>query len=172
MKNIRLITIPIIALGLLMFNGCAKENTPTTNKFGNIQCKVNGTDWVSMPGGGYGYMDDPSHLEIFGLQIKGTDTSCVGIALSLTPNKLGLYEGETKIFDGGYVLYYPNTDQTQQINILVRYKTTYKVELTKLDLENHKVSGTFSNVQIAPSGQGLPDYIITEGRFTDLYLEN
>jgi len=172
MKYFRLITIPVIALALLIFNGCAKENNQPTNKYGNIQCKVNGTTWASMPGAGYGMMDDPSHIEIFGLQIKGSDTSFIGIALSLTPNKLGLYEGETKIFDGGYVLYYPSTDEIQQMNILVKYKTTYKVELTKLDLENHKVSGTFSNVQIAPSGQGLPDYIITEGSFTDLYLEN
>jgi hypothetical protein len=42
--------------------------------------------------------------------------------------------------------------------------------LTKVDQANKLLSGVYTITMLAPSGQGLPDYKITEGAFNDLKL--
>ena len=170
MKKFQFLTIPLIAVTLLIFNSCSKDEPKPSNKYGVFQCKVNGTSWTSAGTSvSYQEMSSDTVLEIIGAQIKGTDTTFISLSLLLTPQKTGVYQGETSLTKG-WLLYYPSTNQYKQLEILTKYKTTYHVEITKFDLNNHLISGTFSNVQTAPAGQGLPDFVVTEGSFNNLYI--
>lgn len=175
MKNSFLSKLLIGVLFTFAIASCDKESTSTTttvdpNKKGVLTCKINGTLWQSEDNGSMAVMMDSNVLAVFGIKKNGSDSTFVVISLNLLPSKTGKYEGTANVLGGNYVLHYPSKSQNSQVEIAFNYVTTYTVNLTKYDMLNRRVSGTFSNIQKAPAGSGKPDYILTEGTFTDVLI--
>ncbi len=171
--------------GSMMFASCSKEtpanNTNTGGTVGRIVCKVNGTSWTSDAPDKFYYPAGDTipgtiatlvngELMIQGNRIVGTDSSAVVMNLVLTPAKTGKYEGTFSASAADGALYLPNRDIMSLLTIVMGYTNTYSVTLTKVDTSNKLVSGVFTITMKAPAGQGLPDYTITEGSFTDVKI--
>ena len=185
MKTIKNILLMTAVAGTLFLASCAKEpvkttttTTPTTST-GVLKCNVNGTAWQSEAASKmYIINGDTSYgtlatlvkgkLTIQGTRIIGADTSKMGMVLVLTPNKTGTYAGtfNPSVMDGA--LYFPKSDMLTVLTIGGTYKSTYSVTLTKVDEVNKLVSGVFTITQLAPVGQGAPDYKVTDGTFEDI----
>lgn len=167
-----------ILIGLMIvfsISSCSKETTNTTpsidvNKTGVLTCKINGTLWQSEVSTSIAFMEDSNKLAVMGFKKNGNDTNYVVLSMKLLPTKTGKYEGTANIVFGNYVMHLPNKSEEAQLDMMLNYVTTYTINLTKYDPINRRVSGTFSNIQKAPAGTGKPDYIITEGKFTDVQM--
>jgi len=109
-------------------------------------------------------------LSIQGVKITGNDTSRIAMQLVLTPSKTGTYAGTFSLQAADGALYFPKSDMNTLLSIVMGYNCTYSVTLTKVDEANKLVSGVYTITMLAPAGQGLPDYKITEGTFTDVKL--
>jgi len=184
MKTIKNILLMTAVAGTLFVASCTKDPVKTTTttpdaSTGVLKCKVNGTAWQSeaaskmyISNGDTTYGTSATlikgELTIKGVKIIGSDTTTLGMILVLTPNKTGTYSGTFSPQAADGALYFPKTDILTLITIGGSYNTTYSVTLTKVDEVNKLVSGVFTITQLAPSGQGLPDYKITEGTFTDI----
>jgi hypothetical protein len=185
MKAFKHILLMTAVAGSLFFSSCAddKPTTNTTSTAGRINCKINGSSWSSDAENKYYYTDGDTlvgtiatltngELMIEGNRVVGADTSAVAISLVLTPAKTGKYEGTFDISAADGALYLPNRNLTTLLSILMGgYTNTYSVTLTKVDAANRKVSGLFTISMKAPAGLGQPDYMVTEGSFTDLNLK-
>ena len=170
--------------GSLMLGSCTKDpvtSNTTSGNTGRIVCKLNGASWSSDAQDKYYYLKSDTlvgtsavlsngELIVQGTRVLTGDTSTIVIQLVLTPAKTGKYEGtfSTSAADGA--LYIPNRNFIDLLQIAMTYTNTYSVTLTKVDETNKKVSGVFSINMKAPAGAGKPDYIVTEGSFTDLTL--
>lgn len=168
-------TLGVIAT--FFFSSCTKEKTSSnnstinTNAKGVLTCKLNGNLWQSKTTS-LAEMQDSSTLLIGGLNVVGADSQVIILSLELTPQKTGTYTGLfNPINSSTYGLYYPNTKVSNQMNIWFSYTTNYSINLTKFDLMNKLVSGTFSFTSTSPSGSGLPSYVVTEGVFTDVAMQ-
>lgn len=163
---------------MLTFSSCSKDNSstnsPTQNvdltKKGVLTCKINGTMWqsnnITM-----GLFQDTNWLTIVGLRVIGKDTTAIGLSFKLTPSKIGQYSGVFNPTTGlTYGLYYPAMDDKTQLNMFFSYKSSYSMQITKLDMVNKLISGTFSMTLTAPSGGGASNYTITDGVFTDVRI--
>ena len=185
MKAFKHILIMTAVAGSLFFSSCADDKpttTTTTPTTGRIVCKVNGSSWTSDAENKFYYLGGDTlagtvaslsngELEIEGNRVVGADTSAIAIRLVLSPAKTGKYEGIFDISAADGALYLPNRNITTLLSILMGgYINTYSVTLTKVDAANRKVSGVFTINMKAPAGAGQPDYIITDGSFTDLTL--
>jgi hypothetical protein len=95
----------------------------------------------------------------------------IGFIFVLTPNKTGKYEGKFNASAKDGALYLPKSDNNTILAIALGYTVTYSVTLTKVDEAGKKVSGVFTITEKAPSGSGLPDYLVTEGSFTDVVID-
>lgn len=166
---------------MLTFSSCSKDNSsansPSQNvdptKKGVLTCKINGTMWQSLLGNNsFAQFNDTNRLIIGGLKVVGSDSTAVVISLLLTPNKIGTYSGilNSAAPIPSYCLYYPNLKESTVMQIVINYKVTYIVNITKLDTVNGFISGTFSSTATAPAGSGNPNYTITEGVFTDVRI--
>ncbi len=171
--------------GSMMLGSCSKDpvtnNTNTGGNVGRIVCKVNGTSWTSDAPDKFYYPAGDTipgtiatlangELMIQGNRIVGTDTSTIAMNLVLTPSKTGKYEGTFSASAADGALYLPSRNLMTLLSIVMGYTNTYSVTLTKVDATNKLVSGVFTITMKAPAGQGLPDYIVTEGSFTDVAL--
>ncbi len=186
MKAFKHILLMTAVAGSLFFSSCAEDKpttTTTTPTTGRIVGKLNGASWTSdaenkfyVTGEGdtlVGTVASLSNgeLAIQGNRVVGADTSAIAISLVLTPAKTGKYEGIFDISAADGALYLPNRNMTTLLSIVMGgYINTYSVTLTKVDAANRKVSGVFTINMKAPAGAGQPDYIITDGSFTDLTL--
>ena len=171
MKNYFSILLATITFAVFTLSSCDKENKTEASST-MTQCKVNGVLWQSDLISTRAFLIDQSSLYLQGIKSEGSDSSFVIITANLTPNKIGIYEGNAKVVTGNYALFFPSININTQKDIMFNYTSTYKLEITKLDMTNHKISGTFSSIQNAPAGQSLPNYVVTEGKFTDIYLAN
>lgn len=168
--------------GTLFVASCTKDpvtTTTTTSTKGVLTCKVNGTAWQSEPASkmyivagdtSYGTGADivNGELTIMGTKIIGADTTRLYMKLVLTPNKTGTYSGVFNIQAADGALYFPKSDNTTLLGIVMGYTCTYSVTLTKVDQANNLLSGLYTITMLAPAGQGLPDYKITDGTFDDI----
>ena len=184
MKTIKNILLMTAVAGTLFVASCTKDPVATTNTTstkGVLTCKVNGTAWQSESASKmYISPSDTSYgtaaaivngeLSVQGLKITGNDTSRVVMQLVLTPAKTGTYSGTFSLQAADGALYFPKSDNNTLLSIVMGYTCTYSVTLTKVDEANHLLSGVYTITMLAPSGQGLPDYKITEGAFNDLKL--
>lgn len=185
MKAFKHILLMTAVAGSLFFSSCAEEKPATSNTTsttGRIVCKVNGTSWTSDAENKFYYLNGDTlvgtsatlingELTIQGNRIAGTDTSTIAMNLVLTPAKTGKYEGTFDVSAADGALYLPNRNITTLLTIVMGgYTNTYSVTLTKVDAANKKVSGVFTISMKAPAGLGQPDYMVTEGSFTDLTL--
>lgn len=184
MKTFKNILLMTAVAGTLFVASCTKEpvkttTTTPTNSTGVLKCKVNGTAWQSEPASkmfitptdtSYGTVAtlEKGELSIQGMKITGSDTSNLGMVLVLTPQKTGTYTGTFSIQAADGALYLPKSDLNTLFTIVMGYTTTYSVTLTKVDEVNKLVSGVYTITMLAPAGQGLPDYKITEGTFDDI----
>lgn len=171
--------------GSLFLSSCADDKPTTTNTTpttGRIICKVNGSSWSSDAENKFYYLPGDTlvgtvaeltngELTIQGNRVLSGDTSTIAMNLVLTPAKTGKYEGTFDINAADGALYLPSRNITDLLGILMGgYTNTYSVTLTKVDTTNKKVSGVFTITMKAPAGLGKPDYLVTEGSFTDLTL--
>ena len=170
--------------GTLFVASCTKEPVKTTTPTGTtgiLTCKVNGTAWQSEAASKMYIVDgDTSYgtgaeivngeLSIQGVKITGSDTSRVVMQLVLTPAKTGTYSGTFSLQAADGALYLPKSDMSTLLAIFMGYTSTYSVTLTKVDQANKLVSGVYTITMLAPAGQGMPDYKITEGKFDDIRL--
>jgi hypothetical protein len=182
MKTIKNILLMTAVAGTLFISSCTKDPVATTNTAsskGVLTCKINGTAWQSeAPSKMFISNNDTSYgtaaslikgeLTIQGMKITGADTSNIGIVLVLTPAKTGTYAGTFSISAADGALYFPKSDITTLMTIAATYTSTYSVTLTKVDEVNKLVSGVYTITMLAPAGQGMPDYKITEGKFEDI----
>jgi len=185
MKTIKNILLMTAVAGTLFVASCTKDPVKTTTtpdaSTGVLKCKVNGTAWQSeaaskmyISNGDTAFGTSASlvngELSVIGVKIIGNDTSRVAMQLVLTPNKTGTYAGTFSLQAADGALYFPKSDNNTLLSIVMGYTCTYSVTLTKVDLANDLVSGVYTITMLAPSGQGLPDYKITEGKFDDIKL--
>jgi len=184
MKTIKNILLMTAVAGTLFVASCTKDPVTTNNTTstkGVLTCKVNGTAWQSEPASKiYITPSDTSYgtsaaivngeLSVMGIKISGTDTSRVVMQLVLTPAKTGTYSGTFSLQAADGALYFPKSDNTTLLGIVMGYTCTYSVTLTKVDQANNLLSGVYTITMLAPAGQGLPDYKITEGKFDDIKL--
>lgn len=184
MKAIKNILLMTAVAGTLFLASCTKDpvtTNNTTSTTGVLKCKVNGTAWQSEPASKlYITPTDTSYgtsaaivngeLSVMGIKISGTDTSRVVMQLVLTPAKTGTYSGTFNLQAADGALYFPKSDNNTLLAIVMGYTCTYSVTLTKVDQVNNLLSGVYTITMLAPAGQGMPDYKITEGTFTDLKL--
>jgi hypothetical protein len=184
MKTIKNILLMTAVAGTLFVASCTKEpvkTTTTSSTTGVLTCKVNGTAWQSEPASkmyitpsdtGYGTSASifNGELGIQGVKIIGADTSRIAMQLVLTPAKTGTYSGVFNLQAADGALYLPKSDMNTLFAIVMGYTNSYSVTLTKVDESKKLVSGVFTITMKAPTGQGLPDYIITEGKFDDIKL--
>ena len=184
MKIIKNILLMTAVAGTLFVASCTKEpvkTTTPTSASGVLNCKVNGTAWQSEAASKMYIVDgDTSYgtgaeivngeLSIQGLKITGTDTSTIVMQLVLTPAKTGTYAGVFSLQAADGAAYFPKSDNNTLLGIIFGYSITYSVTLTKVDQTNKLLSGVYTITMLAPAGQGLPDYKITEGTFNDVKL--
>ena len=184
MKIIKNILLMTAVAGTLFVASCTKEpvkTTTPTSASGVLNCKVNGTAWQSEAASKMYIVDgDTSYgtgaeivngeLSVQGIKIIGTDTSRVVMKLVLTPAKTGTYSGTFSLQAADGAVYLPKSDMSTLLAIFMGYTTTYSVTLTKVDQTNKLLSGVYTINMLAPAGQGLPDYKITEGTFNDVKL--
>jgi len=184
MKTIKNILLMTAVAGTLFVASCTKEpvkTTTPTNGSGVLNCKVNGTAWQSEAASKmYIVAGDTSYgtgaeivngeLSVQGIKIIGSDTSRVVMQLVLTPAKTGTYSGTFSLQAADGALYFPKSDNTTLLGIVMGYTCTYSVTLTKVDQANKLLSGVYTITMLAPAGQGMPDYKITEGTFNDIKL--
>lgn len=187
MKNLRNITLMGLTAALAILGSCTKKETTTNNTTGTttgvLTCKVNGVAWQSLPAKNM-YINTAGdttwgtkasliagQLSVQGVNIVGKDSSMVGFMFVLTPNKTGKYEGTFNASAQDGALYFPKSDNNTVLAIALGYTVTYSVTLTKVDEAGKRVSGVFTITEKAPSGSGMPDYLLTEGSFTDIVLE-
>ena len=185
MKAIKNILLMTAVAGSLFFSSCADDKpttTTTTPTTGRIVCKLNGAAWSSDAENKYYYLAGDTlvgtiasltngELMVQGNRVVGADTSAIAMNLVLTPAKTGKYAGTFDINAADGALYLPNRNITTLLSILMGgYTNTYSVTLTKVDEVNKKVSGVFTITMKAPTGAGQPDYLITDGSFTDVTL--
>lgn len=184
MKTIKNILLMTAVAGTLFVASCTKDpvtTNNTTSTTGVLNCKVNGTAWQSEAASKmyisngdtiYGTVATIANgeLNVQGAKIIGNDTSRVVMQLVLTPAKTGTYSGTFSPQAADGALYFPKSDNNTLFAIVMGYTCTYSVTLTKVDQANNLLSGGYTITMLAPAGQGLPDYKITEGTFTDLKL--
>ena len=184
MKALKNIFIMTAVAGSLFFSSCADDKPPTTNTSttGRIVCKLNGAAWSSDAENKYYYPAGDTlvgtiasltngELMVQGNRVVGADTSAIAMNLVLTPAKTGKYAGTFDINAADGALYLPNRNLATLLSILMGgYTNTYSVTLTKVDEVNRKVSGVFTITMKAPAGAGQPDYLLTDGSFTDVTL--
>jgi len=184
MKTIKNILLMTAVAGTLFVASCTKEpvtttTPPTTTSTGVLKCNVNGTAWQSEAASKIYFINGDTtygtlailkngQLTIRGTKIIGSDTTTLVMILVLTPNKTGKYSGTFDITAADNAFYSPKSDKITNFTIAATYKSTYSVTLTKVDEVNKLVSGVYTITMLAPAGQGLPDYKVTDGTFDDI----
>lgn len=183
MKNfIQYSSVAVLSV-MLFLSSCKKktdEVTPTptpTAKTGIVTCKINGVAWESDARTQNTFFIDtivPSvnaavdgdTLTMMAFKTKPGDSTMVMMNVLLTPSRLGTYTMSSSDYN---IYYLPSTNIMSLFTILFSYSASSSMTITKFDAANHKISGTFSTT-MTPTSSGTT-YTVTEGSFTDVYLD-
>jgi len=174
-------------LFILVFNlhSCNKEEKAdfsANNTF--LTFKLNGEVWNSSRSNEFLFLDGEDITGLFAIHnsdyntfdliaTKFSDTSILYISINLTQNLIGTYSGETLIgadyFNG--ILYKHKSGDFLDKNGDFSYKITYSINITKFDLTNNLVSGTFTaSIRDPLSRNTMGEFDLTDGSFTDVKL--
>jgi len=156
-----LLSLSTIAIATLFFaSSCKKDNNNTPSA--GVSASVSGTAFTSAQAAGL-YYSTYGFVEIVGYKISGSDSSAIYIQFNDTtnlnkPTDIGYYSnnGEVVWTDKGNV--YDSWNDNSHGTMTV----------TAFDKTNKKLTGTFSGVFYASSGQDSVK--VTSGTFNSTYI--
>lgn len=151
-------SIILILIGLVAFYSC--EESSDLLPIGNMEASVDGTAWKAIT--------RVTILESGYFTITGTSSSGDIINVTILGNTVGTYELDASLSDvqaqmGGF--YKPESATSDSDNYVA---TVGSVELTEVDTDDKKISGTFEMTVSKLVGTSLETIEITNGEFENL----
>ena len=149
----KLTLIAVLLLGVMFSSSCKKD--AIENITGSMKANIAGTEWTGMPAG-LMYADKmtisaTSEGRTIFLYVKGT---------AVGEYSLSALQGNTDA--GSYYKYNPETEGAESVSY---FSTVGKVNITSIDAESKRVSGTF---EFTASSSSMEVIEITNGTFTNV----
>jgi hypothetical protein len=146
---------------ILGASSCKKSNNNSTNNNAQLSASVNGSSWANSFPLGAVYSVGASNFQILGIQLKGGDSTGLGLVFlaPITVNQMISsdsgwvdveYVNSDTIFDGGHTAGHS------------------ALTVTSYDPADGKIAGTFSGVLYNVSG-GTDSLIVANGSFNTSY---
>lgn len=155
------------------------EDTPSSQpKTGIVTCKVDGKDWESNERSAIVPFLDSSiasvganiegdTFNLIAIKTKSGDSSMIMMNALLSSTRTGTYN----MTGSDYNIFYINgIDALSLLSVFFGYTASSSLTITKFDVANKKVSGTFNTTMTSTSSG--PTITVTNGSFTDVYLDN
>jgi hypothetical protein len=148
--------------------GCKKEAVPSQNGANTMSAKVKGNKWskkscFSCIGGGSGLTVNYDDINFFGISGQNNDQNITVTFVIKSLKSTGVYELGSE--ENNFAQVYNNNEK---ISYYTSSLSTGKVIVTKLDLANKIISGTFEFIA-ADKNNSVNKVSVTSGNFDVTY---
>lgn len=176
--NYSIILFVSVALGFSACKDKEEDKPTTTTKTGIVTCKVDGKDWESNARSQMVFFIDTTMssvgasvegdtLSMMAFRTQGTDSSMILFSVLLQTPRTTTY---TMTGTNYNIFYIKGMDLTSMLTVFFGYDASSSMTITKFDVANKKISGTFNTTLTSKSS--APAITVTSGSFTDVYLES